>query len=260
MDQAKRAVKKLFRTAGLEVTRVAAAPSEAEQKRYFNYDFETDATFKSIFKEGVRLSGSTHDPEVVHQRLYNAVQFFRYTLDLEGEVAECGAFRGLSSFVFCSYVRQFNPLFRGQGYHIFDSFQGLSEPSEADVISSSEYGEPGTHHEGAGAFRGALETVKATLSDYPMITYHPGWIPASLEGLPERQYKFVNLDLDLYDPIKGAIEYFYPRMVTGGAIVIDEYAIPRWPGAKKAVDEFCREQGLIAAISLTTGNGALIKK
>ena len=32
------------------------------------------------------------------------------------------------------------------------------------------------------------------------------------------------------------------------------------PGAKKAVDEFCREQCVIAPNSLMTGNGALIKK
>ena len=260
MQQAKRVVKRLFRTAGIDAARISTTQPAAGLNSHFNYDFETDETFKSIFREGVRASGSAHDPAVVHQRMYNAVQFLRHTLDLEGEVAECGAFCGLSSFLFCNYIRLFEPQFKGEGYHIFDSFQGLSEPSEADAISSSEYGEPGTYCQGVGAFRSTLETIKATLRDYPMISYHQGWIPQSLEGLAERQYKFVHLDLDLYEPIKGAIEYFYPRMVKGGAMVIDEYGFPRWPGAKKAVDEFCREQRMIAPISLTTGNGALIKK
>ena len=249
-------MKKVFQTIGLDV-RKTPVPS---QKKYFNYHFETDETFKVIFRQGVEASGSPHDPEVVHQRMYNAVQFLRHTLDLDGDVAECGAFRGLSSFMFCNYIRMAQPDFTGAGYHIFDSFEGLSKPVEQDAISSSAYGEPGSHCRGSGAFLGTLEMVKATLHDYPMIDYHPGWIPESLAGIPERRYKFVHLDLDLYEPTKGAIKYFYPRLTKAGIIVIDEYAIPRWPGARKAVDEFCMEHDVITPVSLTTGNGALIKK
>ena len=259
MYRAKKVVKKIFRTAGFDVVRLSP-PVRAPLKNYHNYDFETDESFKSIFREGVRASGSTHDPEVVHQRLYNTVQFLRHTLDLDGEVAECGAFRGLSSYLFCNYIRLATPDFKGEGYHIFDSFQGLSQPAEQDVISKHEYGAVGTHFQPAGAFQGSLETVKATLRDYPLIEYHAGWIPKSFASTAERIYKFVHLDLDLYEPIKGAVEYFYPRLVKGGVIVIDEYGIPRWPGARKAVDEFCHEHSLITPVSLTTGNGVLIKK
>ena len=260
MQQAKKVVKKIFRTAGLEVARAAPPQPAVKPTGFFNYDFETDETFKSIFREGVRLSGSAHDPEVVHQRMYNSVQFLKHTMDLDGDVAECGAFRGLSSYLFCNYVRLVNPEFKGEGYHIFDSFEGLSEPKAEDAIASSDYGEMGTYCQGRGAFLGTLGVVKATLRDYPKIEYHQGWIPESFAGIPERQYRFVHVDLDLYEPIKGAIEYFYPRMMKAGVIVIDEYAIPRWPGARKAVDEYCAKHGLATPVSLTTGNGALIKK
>ena len=249
----------MFRSAGLEVTRLASA-STTEAPQYFNYDFETDETFKSIFREGVSRSASSHDPSVVHQRLYNTVQFLKHTMDLEGEIAECGAFRGLSSFVFCNYIQLFAPDFDGHNYHIFDSFEGLSEPKEEDAISSDAYGELGAYCQSSGAFCGALDIVRTTLSDYPAIEYHPGWIPASFSGIDDRRYKFVHLDLDLYEPIRGAIDYFYPRMVQAGVIVVDEYAIPRWPGARRAVDDYCSEHDLAPAVSLTTGNGVLIKK
>ncbi len=257
MHQVKRAVKRAFRAAGLEVARFSPPSSPSSAKNFY---FETDETFKSIFREGVKASGSTHDPEVVHQRLYNAVQFCRYTLDLQGDVAECGSFQGLSSYLFCNYIRLANPDFSGKGYHIFDSFQGLSEPTEQDAIPSEEYGMVGEACLPAGAFLGTLDTVKATLSDFPLIEYHVGWIPDSFAGVPERDYKFVHLDLDLYEPISGAVKYFYPRMVKGGVIVIDEYGFPRWPGARRAIDEFCNDNGVITPISVTTGNGVLIKK
>lgn len=255
MSRAKETVKRVFRVAGLEVPK-PGPPSPPPAKRFY---FETDQTFKFIFREGVKRSGSTHDPEVVHQRLYNALQFLRYAVDLEGEVAECGAFQGLSSFVFCNYIRLAQLDFDGRGYHIFDSFEGLSEPSTQD-LSGQQAGVIDEQFQKAGAFQGSLETVKSTLQGFPHIEYHRGWIPESFQGVPERRYKFVHLDLDLYVPIKGSVEYFYPRMVTGGVIVIDEYGFPRWPGARKAVDEFCEANNLITPVSLTTGNGVLIKK
>jgi O-methyltransferase len=256
MYRVKQVVKRLLRLAGFEVVRSSLPPKPALK----NYYCETDDTFRSIFREGVGASGSAHDPEVIHQRLYNAVQFLRYASDLEGDVAECGAFRGLSSYLFCSYLRLADPDFNGQGYHIFDSFQGLSQPTEHDVITNSNYGVVGAPSQSTGAFEATLEIVKATLKDFPFIEYHRGWIPESFDGVPEKVYKFVHLDLDLYEPIKGAIQYFYPRMVKGGVIVIDEYGFPRWPGAQKAVDEFCLAHGVITPVSLTTGNGVLIKK
>lgn len=259
MSRAKEALKQVFRVAGLEVTRSTPRYEPPPAPPQKNFYFETDETFQLIFREGVKRSGSTHDPEVVHQRLYNTLQFLRYAVDLDGEVAECGAFKGLSSFVFCNYIRLARPEFDGDRYHIFDSFEGLSEPSKQD-LSGQSTGEIDEEFQKAGAFHGSLETVKSTLRDFPRIEYHRGWIPQSFEGIPEREYKFVHLDLDLYEPIKGGVEYFYPRMVQGGVIVIDEYGFPRWPGARKAVDEYCEANGLTTAVSLTTGNGVLIKK
>ena len=257
MDRPKRAVKKILAAAGLDLRRLSSATPGATAS--YNLGFEIDETFKSIFRKGVKASGSTHDPEVVHQRLYNAVQFLGHTLDLDGEVAECGAFQGLSSYLFCSYLRLACPDFDGRGYHIFDSFQGLSQPPRSrSRLSGSRRRYPFRIQKGR-RFHGSLEAVKSTLMDFPQIEYHRGWIPESFAGIPEKNYRFVHLDLDLYEPIKGSVEYFYPRMVKGGVIVIDEYAFPRWPGARKAVDEFCQLYHLVTPVALTTGNGVMIK-
>lgn len=256
MDRAKQIVKKIFAAAGLEVRR-SGRPAVVSQ---FEGDFVFDDTFKSIYRASVKASGSLHNPEVLNTRLYNAVQFLRYTLDLDGEVAECGAFQGLSSYLFCNYLRLTRPDFKGRGYHVFDSFEGLSEPQSQDLDPPQAVGAINFGFLRAGAFEGSLESVKATLREFPEIEYHRGWIPESFAGIPEKKYKFVHLDLDLYAPVKGSVEYFYPRLVKGGIMVIDEYALARWPGARKAVDEFCQTKNLITPIELTTGNGVIIKK
>ncbi len=40
------------------------------------------------------------------------------------------------------------------------------------------------------------------------------------------------------EPYKECLQFFYPRMVAGGILLLDEYNDPPWPGCNKAVDEF----------------------
>lgn len=70
---------------------------------------------------------------------------------------------------------------------------------------------------------------------------HRGWIPEVLETMPERRYRFVHVDVDLYEPTRAAFAYFVPRMQIGGVIVTDDY---NWPGGRRAVDETCERFGL----------------
>ena len=45
------------------------------------------------------------------------------------------------------------------------------------------------------------------------------------------------MDVDLYNPTKAGLEFFYPRLASGGVIIIHDYN-PDWPGIMKAVDDF----------------------
>ncbi|HUP95108.1 MAG TPA: hypothetical protein VM164_09370, partial [Burkholderiales bacterium] len=49
---------------------------------------------------------------------------------LEGDIAECGCARGLSSFQLCAAFRTAHPQWQGETFHVFDSFQGLSAPGD----------------------------------------------------------------------------------------------------------------------------------
>lgn len=48
----------------------------------------------------------------------------------------------------------------------------------------------------------------------------------------------MNLDVDLYEPTKLALENFIPLMVRGGIIIADEYAVDTFGGESKAIDEY----------------------
>ena len=59
------------------------------------------------------------------------------------------------------------------------------------------------------------------------------------ENCPTAQLQFalVNLDADLYKPTLAGLRYFYPLLSPGGVIIVHDYNF-KWPGIKKATDEF----------------------
>ena len=50
----------------------------------------------------------------------------------------------------------------------------------------------------------------------------------------------MRLDTDLYDPILAGLTFFYPRLVSGGILIVDDY-FSAYDGVKKAVDAFATE-------------------
>ncbi len=211
-----------------------------------------DPHYDALYREGLGRIGIEDLKQRKKPRLYNSIQFFRQTLSLEGDMVECGCWHGFFSYLLCRYARQKDAGFSGEGFHIFDSFRGLPAPAPEDGLSAEKAART------EGKFSASLETVRRNLSLFPGIRYYPGWIPQTFEGLPERAYKFVHVDVDLYHATKSSLEYFYPRLVPGGVLVCDDYASPAWPGAKRAVDEYCRESGL-TSLALSTGQAVLLK-
>jgi hypothetical protein len=58
----------------------------------------------------------------------------------------------------------------------------------------------------------------------------------------EIKYSFVHVDMDIYEPTRAALEFFYKRMNEGGVFVVDDYG--HLKGVTKAVDEFAAENQL----------------
>lgn len=202
-----------------------------------------DPAYDKLYHDGLLTTRSSPIPFGRRQRFHALVQLFRRTRTLEGMMAECGCFRGLSSYLLCSIHRlEADGGFDGRGYRIFDSFQGLSPPQPEDAVEDSEPRAALLRRmTRAGHFAAPLEHVKESLRGFPQIEFFPGWIPEAFPDEPGARYRFVHLDVDLYQPTKAGLEYFYPKVVPGGIIVCDDYG---WPGARKAVTEFCAQAGV----------------
>jgi hypothetical protein len=204
-----------------------------------------EPAFDELYLAGVLATRTSPVPLRRRDRFFLLLQEFEKTLELEGLAAECGCFRGLSSYLLCSRMKRAQPGFDGKGYRVFDSFRGLSEPQNEDALSEADASAPHADDVRAGRFSASLDEVRRSLAPFPGIGYFPGWIPAAFPQDAQR-YRFVHIDVDLYQPTKDSLEYFWPRLVPGGLMVCDDY---NWPGGKRAVEAFCAAHGLRAQVT-----------
>lgn len=196
-----------------------------------------DKTFDQLYTDGLAATLTSPSPLRRRQRFFSLANLLQSLPPLAGLVAECGCCLGLSSYVLCGYLKLADSRFDGRGYRIFDSFAGLSEPREEDAFQETDsQAAMFRSMRKQGSYAATLGEVKRALHRYPGIEYYPGWIPDAFPDEPDARYRFVHVDVDLYQPTRDSLEYFYPRLVPGGMIVCDDY---NWPGARKAIEEYC---------------------
>lgn len=190
---------------------------------------------------------------------YFLARYFLHAMELGGACAECGVFRGTSALFLCRAARTRRADYAGEGLHLIDSFEGLSEPSDDDLFDAR--GEDGSVTRAGvprGSFAAPLDVVKHALRDFPEASIHQGWIPAVFGKLPEARWAFIHVDVDLFKPTRDCLEYFFPRLCAGGVIVCDDYGSMVFPGARRAWNRFCEDHDLPFVV-LDTGQSVILK-
>jgi len=155
-----------------------------------------------------RVTGLTSLAEV----LLMASKIFEFPSALPGVVVECGSFKGRSTAILslaCRHARR--------KLHVFDSFQGLPEPSGEDanhkVLSSNE-----VHRYKKGGLCGPLDDVKRNITEYGDIdscVFWPGFFNETMPKFHE-PVALAFCDVDLVDSLKTCIEHIWPLLQDGG--------------------------------------------
>ena len=220
--------------------------------------------FVDLLERSARDSGT----EVYDHNLFrraetglNLTRYFLRSLGLDGARAECGVFRGMSSLLLCRAARAIDPAFGGARYYMVDSFERFSEPGQFDLVPTRE-ADGSVRMDPPFPPHARLDTsvghVRDLFAEFPLARIVQGYIPAAFGALPETPWAFVHVDVDLYEPTLRCLEYFFPRLVAGGIIVSDDYGSPRYPGARRAWDEYCGAHD-VPFVTFACGQAVIIK-
>ena len=209
-----------------------------------------DKNYQPVEWEPERKKGLISKELISLERNYpDKVRFFNWWFQVErlkragvpGDFAELGVYKGESAKI----IHLMDP---SRKFHLYDTFEGFREEDLQD-----ETGEAATYTTRNFADT-SLEAVQRYLGENERFVYHVGRFAefavgssqfAGAESLSaDRELRttdcrlaFVNLDVDLYQPTRAGLEYFYPLLSPGGVIIVHDYNF-KWPGIKKAVDEF----------------------
>lgn len=180
--------------------------------------------------------GAAHSVNPFNKLKLMAEEFLR-VVDLPGDVADLGVYRGGTSLV----LRRLAP---NKHLHLFDTWEGTPHDDEL------------CHHK-RGEWRASFEDCKKLVGTDQFTHYHQGTFPHYFSSCPtdqscttrtaeDREYCFIYVDMDTYQSTRDAIEFFWPRMVHGGIMLFDDYGWEPCAGVKKAVceafaDAACRE-------------------
>jgi len=120
----------------------------------------------------------------------------------------------------------------------------MSTPSKEDGIFAHEkFKELQTGEDKSNWCCADLNDVKSTinLSEYPneKLHYVKGKIEDTVPGTIPDEISLLRLDMDWYSPTIHALTYLYPKVQSGGVIILDDYG--HWDGCKQAVDRFVEE-------------------
>ncbi len=188
----------------------------------------------------------SHDLSMVSdERLFATILACKHVVeqDVAGDFVECGVFRGgnaiLAKFIFNAYGVD-------RKVWLFDTFRGMTEPLAIDIGTSSgedaleQYRkmDRGDHNDWVYC---PLEQVKANFAEAGLlddrVVFVQGDVLETLNSQPlPAAISVLRLDTDWYESTKKELEVLYPRVSSGGVLLIDDYG--HFQGAQKATDEY----------------------
>lgn len=161
------------------------------------------------------------------QRLYVLWQAVYHVRHLKEAAVEIGTYKGGSAYFIASALKHFRNI--DSDMFVVDTFAGHPATMLTEEI------EP--HHK-AGLFGDtAFDDVSNYLSVFPKLKVYAGEGTEIIGKWQEQSYSFVHLDVDTYLTTKKCIEYFISRLVSGGVMVIDDFASRKCDGVAKAFNE-----------------------
>lgn len=154
-----------------------------------------------------------------------------YDRNIPGAVAEAGVYQGY----FAAFINRF---FKDRKLYLFDTFEGFdAQDVNRDKANGYTYAD-------ASRYRGtSVDLVLGRMPFAENVVIKKGYFPDTTEGICE-QFCFVSLDMDLYQPIKAGLEYFYPRLAGGGYIFVHDCNIGDviYRGPRTALLEFAERE------------------
>jgi hypothetical protein len=167
--------------------------------------------------------------------------------EIAGDFLEAGVWRGGASIFMSAMLDLWDDTDRR--VYVADSFQGLPQPVLEQDESLNFYLDP--------TLSVGLDIVKENFSRFGVlderVNFLQGWFEDTLTGPEPRQLAILRADGDLYKSTIDILDNLYPRVVSGGFVIIDDYGAIA--ACREAVEDFRRAHGIHNSIKTIDWTG-----
>lgn len=179
-------------------------------------------------------------------------EIFKKIIELPGAIVDIGVYRGSSTFTWAKLCEIFCPTDVRKTVYGFDTFAGFAALDERDGGEDTSQELQAGGYFGGATIEDDLQLAQRAMN-FDRHLRHLDRVHLVKGDVAETVPRFVeekgnglkiallNLDADLYQPTKTALDHLVPRMVPGGIIILDEYAVETFGGETSAVDEYFRD-------------------
>ena len=219
-------------------------------------DFLRDDRFLAAYRRGmgsghnlIMFSGPDGDLRI-RWRVAIYCWAARHATRLPGDFVDCGTGTGIYSLAVCDYI-DFNAT--GKSFWLFDTYEGIPEEQLSDDERTL-----GRLDESRARFAPCYERALENFAPYPKAYLVRGKVPDTFATTTVGEVCYLSVDMNMAYPERAALEHFWPRMVTGGIVILDNYGWRPYRTQKATLDEFAAQQRA-EVMMLPTGQGLLIK-
>ena len=212
-------------------------------KKYKKKTFLKDFEALSLLSYDNFLANSSFDRV---QKIISKYELFKMSQNIPGDIVECGVWKGGNLILCQKYLNLQNVSIK---IHGFDNFEGMVKPKEIDAdyrnVPASEMHSLFKKDKNKNSWaycslEDVNKNIKETVPKHN-IKLIKGIVEKTLldqKNLPEK-ISILRLDTDFYESTKIELEILYPKLVSGGFLIIDDYG--HFKGCRKAVDEYFRD-------------------
>lgn len=166
---------------------------------------------------------------------------------------ECGVGWGMSAFF---ALRELVDSIDKQDSFFMHLYDSWSDMKEDDLLENELW-----HVNQYSSLN--IESTKKHLSEFnDYLIYHHGYIPDSFLDESSKKIKiisYLHIDLNSAKPTKDTLEFFYPKLVSGGVILFDDYGWDAYKDSRNVIDEFLESKPGIL-IEFPTGQAIYFQK
>lgn len=244
-DRARQLVGRLPGTKWLyDFIRTTFAPSYREDGLVTvnNCDFLKQPRYQAAYRAALRQQAGVN----IHWRAHVTQWAAQHASRLRGDYVECGVNRAFLSMSAIHYVN-FREM-ADRKFFLFDTYSGLVP----DLISPEDKAARRNYYEDC------YEFVKDSFRDFSNVIVVKGIVPESLNTVNIEHVAYLSIDMNCTEPEVAALHYFWPKLVPGAMVVLDDYGFPGHQSQKQGADAFAAKNQ-VEILHMPTGQGLIVK-